>query len=74
MKFKYAVIVCPNCKKAKIIETDKKTTTCTHCNKKHKIQNLILQFETNHQQEARKVIGLLNASQGRKMDTYKNFL
>ena len=55
------MIICPNCKKAKIVETDKKSTICTHCNKKLVIKDLKIKFETNFQSEARNVIGIIHA-------------
>lgn len=62
MKYKYAVVICPNCKNARIIEQGKKTMKCTHCNKLHFTKNLRVQFETNNQQDARRVIGIIHAS------------
>jgi len=40
MAMRYIVIICPSCKKAKIAETGKKTTICSHCNKKLVIKDL----------------------------------
>ena len=67
---RYAVVICPSCKKAKIVETDKKTMMCAHCNKKHVIKDLKIQFETNSQQEARNIIGILHAQQDGKQDEF----
>jgi ribosomal protein L37AE/L43A len=74
MNYRYAVIICPNCKKAKIIEKEKKTTTCTKCNKKHLIKNLKVYYESNSQYHARKIIGILHAQQDNKQDEVINFL
>ena len=70
MAMRYAVIICPSCKKAKIAETEKKTTICSHCNKKLVIKDLKIQFETNSQQEARNVIGIIHAQLDGKQDEF----
>ena len=70
MEEKYGVILCPHCKKAKIIETDRKTTTCAHCNKKLTISHLKIHFQTNNQQKARNVIGLIHADQDGQKDAF----
>ena len=70
MAMRYAVIFCPSCKKAKIAETHKKSTICVHCNKKLVIKDLKIQFETNSQQEARNIIGIIHAHLDGKQDEF----
>ena len=70
MEGKYGVILCSHCKKAKIIELEKKTTSCAHCNKKLRISKLKIHFQTNDQQKARNVIGLIHANQDRRKDEF----
>ena len=74
MKFRYAVIICPTCHKARIIEQDKKTTTCPFCNNRHRINNVMIEYQTNDQQKARKIIGLIHATQDGKQDELAEFL
>ena len=68
MKYRYAVIICLKCKKARTIEQENKTTTCPFCHTKKQVKNMKIQFETNNQEEARKIIGLIHARQDGKQD------
>jgi endogenous inhibitor of DNA gyrase (YacG/DUF329 family) len=74
MKPKYAVIVCPTCHKAKIIEQDKKTTTCPFCNTRHYIKKIMIQYQTNNQEKARKIIGLIHAKQDGRQEEAAQYL
>ena len=71
---KYAVIVCTKCKQPKITETKQKTTKCIRCGKTLDLTKTTFVFETNNIDEARQVIGQINADQDDKLDEFKTFL
>jgi len=74
MKHRFAVIICPKCKRAKIIEQDKQTTTCPYCNTTHKLKNIRMYYQTNDQEKARKIVGLIHAKQDNKQDEVAELL
>ena len=67
---RYAVITCSKCKRSRIIETIHKKTKCPHCGKIFEISKLKKLFETNSQEEARNVIGLINAKKDGMEDEF----
>ncbi len=58
---KYGVIICPDCKKSKVIDFRNKTTVCSQCGKKLILKKMKIQYRTNSREEASWVIGQLNA-------------
>jgi len=57
---KYGIIVCPNCKTAKIVDLSYKTSRCNSCNKLLKLAKLRVLYKSDSQQEIRSVIGEVN--------------
>ena len=66
MRKQYAIIACPSCKAKKIVDTSSKITHCNRCNKALNLQKLKILFESDSQEKARLVIGILNAEQDGK--------
>jgi hypothetical protein len=71
MKKRYAVVFCQVCNKARIIETDKKTTKCHRCNKRYKTTHLKKYFETDSQEKARIAIGYLHTKHNNKENIFR---
>jgi len=69
---KYAVVVCPKCKKPKAVLLSNKTSKCTRCNKILKIDKIKIFYKSNSEEEIRQAIGILNAElDGKKVDFFK---
>ncbi len=61
MKEEYGIIVCTDCKFAKVVDLDKKSTKCNHCGKNLKISKMKIHYKTNSQSEATWAVGRINA-------------
>ena len=59
---KYAVVVCPKCKKSFIIEPGPKTVTCRNCNKRLDAAGLKIMFASDDFKEAQQARGSIMAS------------
>jgi len=70
MRKQFAIIACPTCKAKKIVDTSSKTTHCNRCNKSLNLQKLKTLFESNSQEKARFVIGILNAEKDGKDEEF----
>lgn len=67
---KYGVIVCSDCKKAKIIDLtkDRKTTECHRCGQRLILKKMRIHYRTDSREEASWAIGQINARMnGEKM-------
>jgi transposase-like protein len=70
----YAVIVCPRCNTAKIVDTSKRTTTCFTCKKHITLEKQTFLYETNTLEKAQQALGLVNAEKDGKKEEFKVFL
>lgn len=59
---KYAVVVCPNCKKPFVIEPGPKTVSCRNCNKRLDASRLNVFFSSDGLREAQNARGSIIAS------------
>ena len=57
---KFGIIVCPKCRKSKVVNLSYKTTTCFRCNKKIDLKKVKILYKSNSEQETRKAIGIIN--------------
>lgn len=72
MKGEYGIIVCINCKFAKVVDLNNKTTKCNHCGKNLKISKMKVHYKTNSQSEASWAVGRINAKvRGEEFDVEK---
>jgi len=58
---KYAIIICPNCRRPKNALLTNKTTKCHQCGKKLTLEKMKIHYQTNSKEEATWAIGRLNA-------------
>jgi len=61
MSEKYGIIVCTNCRFAKVVDLSNKSTKCNHCGKNLKIKKMKIHYKTNSQSEASWAVGRINA-------------
>jgi len=71
---KFGIIVCPNCKKPKIVSLSVKQTKCFSCNKTLFLQKSKIIYKSNSQEEIRNAIGLLNAEIDGNLEKFKKIL
>jgi hypothetical protein len=71
---KFAVIVCPHCKKAKGVDRSYKTTRCPGCDKILTIKRLKIFYETESQEKLRQAIGLVNAKVAGKCSEFRKLV
>jgi hypothetical protein len=64
---RFGVIMCPQCHKLKGVDLSSKTTKCIRCGKTLQMKKLKIFYDTESQEQLRKVIGLLNAEYGKKI-------
>lgn len=57
----FAVIACPRCRRAKVIDAGKKTTTCPACMRILEVAHLRVHHHAPDAEEARRAAGILNA-------------
>jgi hypothetical protein len=57
---KFGIIVCPKCRKSKVVNLSYKTTNCFRCNKKIDLKKVKILYKSNSEQETRKAIGIIN--------------
>lgn len=55
------VVACPRCRRAKVVERGRKTTTCAVCGRPLKLAQARVLFETDEVDAAREAAGLANA-------------
>ena len=61
---KYGIIVCPKCKKSKVVILFNKTTKCTRCGKNLNLKKIPILYKSDSGNKVREYIGILN----RKLD------
>ncbi len=71
---KFGIIVCPKCKKAKVVNLSCKTSRCYRCNEIFTFEKLKIQYKTDSEQKARLALGLINAEIDGKLDEYKEIM
>ena len=57
---KYGIIVCSNCKKAKIVDLSFKTTKCFGCNRSIYLKRVKILKKSNSEIELRNELGKIN--------------
>lgn len=57
----FGVVACPVCRKAKVFEVGRKTTTCGHCGRRLKLAELAIRHRSESLEDARHAVGILNA-------------
>ncbi|MFP4052184.1 MAG: DUF5817 domain-containing protein [Thermoplasmata archaeon] len=69
MNKEYGIIVCTNCKFAKVVDLSNKSTKCNHCGKNLKISKMKIHYKTDSQSEASWAVGRINAKvRGKEFD------
>ena len=68
---KLGVIVCPQCKQAKVVDLSCKSTRCPRCGKMLRIDQLKIMYKTDSQEKLRQAIGLINANVEGKLEDFK---
>ncbi|MEF8874078.1 MAG: hypothetical protein V5A88_05340 [Candidatus Thermoplasmatota archaeon] len=58
---KFGVIVCPDCKAAKVVDLTDKTSGCHRCGKRLVLKKMRVYYRTDSRKEARWAIGRVNA-------------
>ena len=71
---KFGIIVCPKCKKAKVVNLSCKTSRCYRCNEIFTFENLKIQYKTDSEQKARLDLGIVNAEIDGRLGEYKEIM
>lgn len=58
----YVVVACNRCRRAKLVEHHRKTTTCAACDRPLELRDLKVHYSGMSLDEARETAGLLNAT------------
>lgn len=66
----YAVIACPRCRRARVVEHGRKTAACASCNRPLVLADLRSYYAGPHFEEAQETAGLLNARLAGKGDDF----
>lgn len=66
----YAVIACPRCRRARVVEPGRKSAGCGTCGRVLELADLRVQHESAHLDEARHAAGMLNARLAGREDEY----
>lgn len=57
----FLVVACPRCRRAKVVEEGKRTTTCPSCSRSLELEHLRVHHQAASPEEARHAAGILNA-------------
>ena len=71
---KFGIVVCPKCKKAKVVDLSCKTTKCYRCGKVLKLEKLKILYETDSEDKVRQALGLVNAEMDGKFEEFKEIM
>jgi transposase-like protein len=71
---KFGIVVCPRCKKAKVVDLFCKTTKCHRCGKVLKLEKLKILYETDSEHKVRQALGLVNAEMDGRLEEFKGIL
>jgi len=71
---KFGIIVCPRCKKAKVVDLSCKTTKCHRCDKVLKLKKLKILYETDSEHKVRQALGLVNAEMDGRLEEFKGIM
>jgi len=71
---KFGIVVCPKCKKAKIVDLSCKTNKCHRCGKVLRLEHLIILHKSNSDQKIRQVLGLVNAEMDGRLEEFKELI
>ena len=71
---KYGIIICPHCSSSRIIEQQHKTITCIRCRRRLSLKKIRIHFETNSIEEARQILGQINAEKDGQLESFKKFI
>lgn len=66
----YAVVACPRCRRARVVEHGRKTAACASCNRPLTLADLRSYYAGPHFEEAQETAGLLNAKLAGKGDDF----
>jgi hypothetical protein len=68
---KFGILVCPKCKKAKVVILSYKTTRCHGCGKVFKIDKIKILYRTDSEKKLKHSLGLINAKIDGKLEKFK---
>ena len=71
---KFGIVVCPKCKKAKVVNLSCKTSRCYRCNEILTFDSLKIWYKTDSEQKARLALGIVNAEIDGRLDEYKEIM
>jgi transposase-like protein len=71
---KFGIVVCPRCKKAKVVDLSCKTTKCHRCGKVLRLEHLKILYKSNSDQKIRQAWGLVNAEMDGRLEDFKELM
>jgi transposase-like protein len=71
---KFGIVVCPRCKKAKVVDLSCKTTKCHRCGKVLRLEHLRILHKSNSDQKIRQALGLVNAEIDGRLEEFKELM
>ena len=71
---KFGIVVCPRCKKAKVVDLSCKTTKCHRCGKVLRLEHLRILHKSNSDQKIRQALGLVNAEMDGRFEEFKELM
>ena len=71
---KFGIVVCPRCKKAKVVDLSCKTTKCHRCGKVLSLEHLRILHKSNSDQKIRRALGLVNAEMDGRFEEFKELM
>ena len=74
VSMKFGIVVCPRCKKAKVVDLSCKTAKCHRCGKVLKLEKLRILYETDSEHKVRQALGLVNAEMDGRLEEFKGIM
>ncbi len=70
----YLVVACPRCRRSRVVEQQRKTTTCGSCGRTLKLAEQRIWFTGPDLDEARRMVGMVNARLSGREEEYERHL
>ena len=71
---KFGIVVCPRCKKTKVVNLAVRTAKCHRCGKVLKLEKLRIIYETDSEHKVRQTLGLINAKMDGRLEEFKEMM
>ena len=71
---KFGIVVCPRCKKAKVVDLSCDTTKCHRCGKVLNLEKIKIWYKTDSEHKVRQALGLVNAELDGRFEEFKEIM